>query len=143
MQTIDIVKHNSAALRHRSRLGLISTVGNRCFRHPYKNRTDSQPMSNFKLRKTINIARNKEKCSNDEDKGPHHNQRAYHPTRQLRLGSGKIIRRNRKEIGKIKDETYMQDLREMSIRLESCACSYGTSSMSLTSKTNHTHYSYA
>ena len=33
----------------------------------------------------------------------------------------------------------MQDLREVSGRLEGCACSYGTSSMGLTSKTSHTH----
>ena len=33
----------------------------------------------------------------------------------------------------------MQDLREVSGRLKGCACSYGTSSMGLTSKTSHTH----
>ena len=37
------------------------------------------------------------------------------------------------------EETHMQDLREVSGRLEGCACSYGTSSMVLTSKTSHTH----
>ena len=69
----------------------------------------------------------------------HPHQQAYHPARQLRLGSGKIIGNNRKKIGKRKEETYMQDLREMSGRLECCACNYGTSSMGLTSKTSHTH----
>ena len=64
----------------------------------------------------------------------HPHLRAYHPARQLRLGSGKKIgrKRNRKDIEKRKDETYMQDLGEVSGRLENCACSYGTSSIRLT-----------
>ena len=33
----------------------------------------------------------------------------------------------------------MQDLKEVNGQLEGCACSYGTSSMSLTSKTYLTH----
>ena len=33
----------------------------------------------------------------------------------------------------------MQDLWEVSGRLEGCACSYGTSSMGLTSYTSHAH----
>ena len=43
----------------------------------------------------------------------HPHKRAYHLARQLRLGRGKIIGRNRKEIGEIIDETYMQDLKEV------------------------------
>ena len=38
---------------------------------------------------------------------------------------------------KRKEASYMQDLRNVSGRLEGCACSYGTSSMGLTSKTSH------
>ena len=73
-----------------------------------------------------------------KDHPPYH-QRDYHPARQLRLGIAKIIRRNRKKIGNRKKETFMQDLKEVNSQLEGCACSYGTSSMSLTSKTYHTH----
>ena len=66
-------------------------------------------------------------------------QRAYDPARQLWLSSGKIISRNGKEIVKRKEETYKQDLKEVSGQLEGSACSFGTSSISLTSKTYHTH----
>ena len=73
----------------------------------------------------------------------HPHQRAYHPARKLRSGSGTITGRTRKEMGKRKEETYMQDLKEVRGQLlEGCTCSYGSSSMSLTWKTYHTHAPY-